>query len=487
GCTSDPFDCMLPPNVGSLRCTGTGAGNTAPYHCACADGVPVGDFDVMPIPYADLVVTSVRAGGAASGGPLTVSWRVANDGTGLTSVGAWADRVYLARDPQEIAGTDTGFEHFGFLAVGDGYDRTGTVAVPDGLTGTVYAVVVPADPDATRGNPPPFEFVYAAGNPKVSGPIGVAPSPTADLVVSAVSGPETAAEDGTIDVIWTVRNAGLAPAAAGWTDQVFLERTVTNERTLLGTFRTDGPLDPGKTSTRQEALRLPAQLTGVYRVVVVTNVDAVVYEGTAPANNTTAAAKTLSVAVRPRPDLQAAIVEAPPTITPGGTASVGFTVTNVGTAPTAGDWTDRVYLSLDNQFSVDDLLLDEVDSKLGLQPTAVTPAEASYRSDSVSFQVPERYRGYVYFLVVTDARRQVDEWPNDDNNVAAFKTYATPLPLPDLVVSDVRVDGGSVNRGDRAGRVHGDQPRPGGDAGAGVDRDGVADPRQGPPAPRPRR
>src|SRR5262249_13572790 len=69
-------------------------------------------------------------------------------------------------------------------------------------------------------------------------------------------------------------------------------------------------------------------------------------------------------------------------------------------------------------------------------PLAVGGTDA-YRSDTPSFVIPERYRNNVFFLVVADAGHDVAEWPNEDNNVFAFRTFAQPLPLPDLVVGEV--------------------------------------------------
>lgn len=94
-------------------------------------------FDVMPIPYSDLVVSRVDVSGQAfSGQSLEVSWRVENQGIGLTNVGRWDDFVWLATDP---AGENRAqllgfFLHLGQLAVDDGYDRTAEVILPDGLS-----------------------------------------------------------------------------------------------------------------------------------------------------------------------------------------------------------------------------------------------------------------------------------------------------------------------------------------------------------------
>ena len=57
-------------------------------------------FDVMPIPYADLVVSSIDVPQpAGSGLPVNVTWTVTNQGIGLTSVPSWDDDLALASDP----------------------------------------------------------------------------------------------------------------------------------------------------------------------------------------------------------------------------------------------------------------------------------------------------------------------------------------------------------------------------------------------------
>src|SRR5207249_1226370 len=103
-------------------------------------------WDVMPAYYADLVVSSVQVPGPAfSGQPLDVHWRVTNQGIGTTSNGDWVDQVFLSRDPQgtNLINPDNPylFTHFGLVGVNGLYDRVGRIQVPDGLSGTFYAVV----------------------------------------------------------------------------------------------------------------------------------------------------------------------------------------------------------------------------------------------------------------------------------------------------------------------------------------------------------
>ena len=88
-------------------------------------------------------------------------------------------------------------------------------------------------------------------------------------------------------------------------------------------------------------------------------------------NNRTGSATSLTIGIMPRPDLQIdpASIQAPDEIPGGGTLTAGFEVINQGAVPTSGSlWRDRVYLSLDNRISQDDLLLGDLGngSALGL-------------------------------------------------------------------------------------------------------------------------
>src|SRR3546814_10832528 len=74
--------------------------------CALVTGVqtcalPIllaGNFDVSPIPWADLYLISVDApDSAVSGSTIDITWRVGNQGIGLTNGGEWFDQVFLER------------------------------------------------------------------------------------------------------------------------------------------------------------------------------------------------------------------------------------------------------------------------------------------------------------------------------------------------------------------------------------------------------
>ena len=417
-----------------------------------------GFFDVMPVAYADLIVTSVTVPAPAFGGqPLTIQWSVTNQGIGTTSTGDWLDVVYLAQSPDGsniVLNPATGkplkprYEHLGFLAVGGGYQRTAQFPVPDGLSGNLYVVVTTAGggDNSIDGSGGPFEFIYSANDTTISAAVPVSQPVTPDLVVSSVLAPTTAFEGTPIDITWTVANQGLGEANGSWVDRVYLQDLGSNPANLigptieLGQFVRNGPFDPGKTYTRTEQIILPGHIEDLYTVYVTTNYIAAagdgIYEGQttdlATLNNTKAAPAPIAVSPQPRPDIQVENIQIPSHVPAGSALSVTFDVINQGTVATdVPHWVDDVYLSLDTTIDPGSLLIGEVANR-----SALAPGE-KYESTTGPLIVPERFRGNVYVIVAADFHHQIDQWPNGNFNEVAKQIFVDPLPLPDLVTSDV--------------------------------------------------
>jgi subtilase family serine protease len=394
-------------------------------------------FDVMPIPYADLVIESVQTPTEAySGESLEVTWTATNQGIGLTNRGSWRDSVYLYSDPAgEHYVTSWWQWHYGQVSVGSTYTHTREITLPDGLDGTYYLAVTTAHVDG------PFEFAFSSNNQSPLIPLLVHLTPAPDLVVTDIAVPARVEEGGLIDVSWTVTNDGGDAAEGGWWDTVYLRKDNDAHAPLirLDGYRFAGPLVAGGHYTRLEQVRLPGRLSGDYRIVVYTDSGGDVYEHDAEANNQSVDDVVLNVTVKPRPDLQVASLAAPPTVDPGGTLIVEYVVTNQGTAgTTTPQWTDRLYLSLDNELNADDVSLGTLANQ-----SALAPGE-SYAAITVPLVVPKRFRGDAYVIVATDIYNGVDEWPNDDNNHAVTPIFVNLAPLADLVVSDVVAPGQAV-------------------------------------------
>ncbi|HND55525.1 MAG TPA: CARDB domain-containing protein, partial [Pirellulaceae bacterium] len=108
-----------------------------------------------------------------------------------------------------------------------------------------------------------------------------------------------------------------------------------------------------------------------------------------------------------------------------------FTVANQSSTPASGRWRDRVYLSVDNQVTSDDIVLAEVDNDAALD------SGERYETRNVRVTLPRRFTGRGFLIVRTDAGGAIDEYPNDENNDFASAFDVASLPPADLVVSDV--------------------------------------------------
>jgi len=390
------------------------------------------NLDVMPIPYADLQVESVTTqGAAASGRPLSISWEVVNNGIGITNIDSWSDKVRLSRnaDGTDIVADFGSANHIGKLAVDGRYARSINVMLPEGITGNFYVNV------STGG---PFEFTFDKNNIGRSVAIPVELSPSPDLLVESIALPAAANEGGLIDISWTVVNQGDAVASGLWVDTVLMvPLSATGQAVTLGSFTYDRNLESGMRYTRTEQLRLPAKIEGLYRIKVISNANLgksgnQVYEvGAARDNNALDSADTLRVSLNDRPDLRVTSVVAPEHVTAGTATGIRYTLSNQGPAAATGRWTDNVYLSLDGNLSADDRLVGQFENGSALA------ASESYANETGMVDIPITYRGDAYLIVVADGNYNVDEYPNETNNVRATHFYVDPVPFGDLVASDV--------------------------------------------------
>ena len=187
-------------------------------------------FDVMRVPYADLIVESVTGSArAVSGQAYRLSWTVANVGIGPTDTDSWSDLVRVSHDaenqqPIALPGSDNGVvvaNHLGRLDTDGRYTRSIDVTLPLDLEGAIYFHV------STGG---PFEFIYNDNNSASSGPVEVTLAPVPDLAVTQITAPTNASVGQSMDVEWTVRNDGVGSATGSWTDKLFLRQRAT--RTL---------------------------------------------------------------------------------------------------------------------------------------------------------------------------------------------------------------------------------------------------------------
>ncbi len=395
------------------------------------------------LPYPDLQVTAVSGPPSAwTGQQVTLCWTVTNAGNGSTGATLWRDDVYLSLDHQ-IGGGDHwlgGFENPSSLDGGGGsYEQCQTVTIPTTALGCYYFVV------RTDAVNQVFEYRTdlnaEANNDGHSDPCAeVALPPPPDLRVTSVIAPAIGWSGTDISVTWEVTNEGESPTPTTyWQDSLYLsaDETLGPSDILLCAVGHSGALNPTGSYDVTHSCQLPRWIEGPFYVFVLTDSGNHVPEQGWEGNNTAYDQNTvLNVNLTPPPDLEVTALTVTGPTPPDLTATVHWTVTNLGGSPTEeGYWRDAIYLSVDASFgtTADNTLVG------GPYPhSGVLNPDASY-DRTVNVTLPNCLDGTYYLFVVTDVDDQVEEFSPayEDNNDDTYQELSITTDEADLAVGNV--------------------------------------------------
>ena len=433
-------------------------GGTAYEGVAYTDNELRGTIDVT-YREPDLTISSVSIspGPIFSGQDVTVTFTVDNIGTRDTRQSQWDDRVYLSLDPSldqndlQVASI-THWWWFGQLAMGASYTRTVTFQIPADASGRFYLIVF-TDANVTGELPNGAQTIGVShvglssdavpefkdeGNNTTVVPIDVTLSPAADLQVTSVDVPEHVLRGQTLDVSFTVTNEGGSDTPSGdvrWNDLVYLSADPLldpNADRYLGQVEHKGVVAAnGGSYTVSASFKLPAQLTGTYYVIVLTDPTVngagprgKVFEGAFENNNATASADPVIIDQPPPSDLVVSGIVVPASGQTGQPVTISFSVTNQSGATAQGSWSDAVYLSTDSQWDLSDILLGKV------VHTGDVAVGGSY-TGQLTATLPPAKEGSYRIIVRTDIFNEVYEGVDERNNTTASET-ALSLTVPQL-------------------------------------------------------
>ncbi len=306
-------------------------------------GTAVLDETSTLAPYPDLAVSNVSAPSLTVGDPATVTigWTVTNTGTAATPESAWDDSIIASptdapNDPSAIVlGT---FSHTGALAVGQSYNQSETFLLPPAFSGQYYLFVHSDAGNVVFQNGPQANNYAQAPNL-----FDVTQTPYADLIVSSVDAPATAASGLPLTLSWSVTNQGIGVTSiAGWSDTISLATDPQGKDIVatLGSFGHLGVLSPGEGYSRSGQVSLPNGISGTYYIVVQSSGP---YEFIYT-NNNTSVSGPVTVSLTPAPDLAVTSIQTPATVVSDGTFDVTWTVQNLGPGDADGLWPDVVSL-----------------------------------------------------------------------------------------------------------------------------------------------
>ncbi|MCX5676599.1 MAG: Ig-like domain-containing protein, partial [Planctomycetota bacterium] len=377
----------------------------------------VGTFDVSLPDLAVAAVTPARTA-LGFGESVDLEWTVHN-ATATAADGAWVDRVWLSRD------TEIGADDVALLTV------AGIYAPVAGSTDAVgrATVILPLDPALGDGQWYLLVHVNATGslaelaaanNVGASGPLQITTLPGPAVVEMTVDGGLGSPASGVeVRFSLTIDPATFTPDDVTLTGPAGAV-TVTGVRLVHD-------------STYHVAFA-PQQAVGVYTITIGPDVkDLLGHRMDQDGGGTYDVPFTGQFRV----DLPNLVLDS---VTPspmpahfGDTVDLGWVVRNAdATAPAAGGWTSRVWLSADEALGGGDILLGTV---------AGGPlAAGASRPETLSVTLPLDHalaEGAYYILVQTDADAAVLESDEGDNVRAGPRMDLTLPDLPDLAVQDV--------------------------------------------------
>lgn len=370
----------------------------------------------------DLVIDAVNIPPTAViGEDFSVTWTGRNaNGAMLSGVPKWNDSIYLSTDQTLSNGDHLLGSRLNEIALSSGqaYQQQAQVRAGNIPPGNYYVLVV-ADSgrhiyEGASNTPPEQNNVLA------STPVTLT-APAVDLQVESVSVAPPFYSGTNISVSWTVRNFGTNPTlGTRWSDYVILSRDSILDASdyVLGYRTRTEALNGGESYTVTGSFFVPNGLTGDYNIFVVTDRSNYIIES--DNNNNASQPFAVNLELTPPADLNVTNVSPPATVSPGQSATFGWTVQNSGPNAVLGRWRDTVYLSRDSFWDASDVLVGYRDFDSQITPV---PAGGTYSGGSV-FAVPPVEEGTYYVIVRTDAQNHIRE-NNEANNISAANAVTT--------------------------------------------------------------
>jgi len=168
-----------------------------------------------------------------------------------------------------------------------------------------------------------------------------------DLTVTNLQIPAAVESGSNFTVAFKVKNIGLGSTfSAQWNDAVYVsaDATFSGDDRLLLARPNLGQLAPDSSYSQSLVVQLPVGYSGQYYLFVKTDSDNSLSE-ISKDNNTVRASGTLTVSLKPLPDiLVKGIQSSKVNVLPGDSLLINWQVENAGTVPALGGWAERISL-----------------------------------------------------------------------------------------------------------------------------------------------
>ena len=379
---------------------------------------------------------------AVVGEQISVSWTVQNIGATPT-LANWGDAIYLSTNATKDSG-DTFLgnlnpENLLPLAPDGTYTLERLVTLPQNRQGDLFLLLVADDGNAQGEN--------SETNNVLAVPIALT---APDLVPVELDAPAGVVAGQTLEISWTVENAGTVPAFGYWYDSLYYSTdenlSGADVRITVQGIDDNAPLAAGDTYTVTATVTIPATASlGEAYLILSTDHYGLNWWETSSNNRqgeTNENNNRLVVPIRVvTPNLKMASATAPAEALVNQTIDVLFTVENTGTDPASGFWTDRVYLSVDQTLSGSDRLVGNFYAGVN-SPVA---GGGQYTVNG-TVTLPADLTGARFLLFVADGDQRQGETDETDNLFAAPITINAPnLVIGAAIAPASAVVGGQID------------------------------------------
>ena len=378
-------------------------------------------IDIQP---PDLAPVALEVTNLVVGPPfpsVTVRWGVTNQGAGAAIPDwYWQDQISLCTGSTPGCTIVGGFQEQSAVASGASYWRTNVLRVPVVTSGTYYFRF---DTDINQDL---YESCFT--NNEITVPVAFQIQPP-DLAPIVLQAPRmvTGAPYPYVKLSWGVTNqgAGTALGNGAWSDRVYLSRTqsLDSSASIMAWGWESGPVTPQGNYWRSQSVIMPVTESGDYYLILVTDVDHVLYDANY-SNNTIVIPITFNLQAA---DLAPIAFQAPASVSGLELTSVTFVwgITNqgMGTAGTTFDsgWCDSVYLSTTPQGTWSDTRLFSAGG-----PSPLPPGGSYWRTNSTPLFVAQS--GNYYFILRSDDTNSISESEEANNQVAIPVTISVEAP-----------------------------------------------------------
>lgn len=467
----------------------------------------VGKIIIKSMP--NLHVVSVDCSEPVAGQPLTVKWKVRNDGRGATGDGSWKDYIWLV--PNISAGTSmTGskmlksVENISALASGESYENTVNVTLDERIYGNYDLVVtsnmygansidfsktggeapVPYNPDNSG-----YGFLMAKGNAgyvtveeeneydgnsdnffykridiqvppladiQVPSVVAVVDNDNPDLNPSPVNSAGLASSSAfysgkKVKVTATIANRGGADINGVTINNVLY---ISNTPDLTGSkvYRLNSHsmnlnAKVGESASDEFSATIPYDWYGDTYFIVDADVNDAVYELANTGNNKGATA-LIQTLLTPGADFEPYQLVVPDNISSGKSFDVAYAVRNIGPGvPFSNSWTDKIFISSKNK-GLDDSA-KQIGSWTQKGSYKQTTDGYEYQGDDYKVNCPVSVsnlkHGTYYIYIKVDADNSVLEYDGEGNNV--FMSGKIELADPDLTADLISVSEETLSTG----------------------------------------